>query len=225
MPDLSDKLGDIGLEIENLRAATATGQIYSAKESQIYAAPPRFSMLAGGSRLYPIVSVDVLRIDQQAAVNSSAGIGSPLVTWNARSSVAAGFGRGVFNVPSLMRALYAYYPMSSIGQQIADLSQYELRSFNVEPNRAVTFPQLENLSLEKSPGYKNLALNMEASLVDYPFGLLVVFKTQNLDQGSIVGYFLSEARIRALSLQIAGPSTLVSEEVSAVATAFHPVAM
>jgi hypothetical protein len=225
MPDLSDKLGDFKLAVEDLRVATSTGQIYSAKESQIYAGPPRFSMFNSATKLYPIASVDVVRIDQQAAINSSAGVGSPLITWNGRPSVAAGFGRTLFNIPSLIRSLYAYYPHSTTGQDIADLTAYEMSSFKAGTNETVTFPELDTMNAETSPGYRNLSLNLSSDLQNYPFGLLIIFQTQNLDVENIVGYFLSESRIRAHSVQIAGPSTLISEEVSVVATAFHSVAM
>jgi len=226
MPAINDKLGDFNLHVEDIRVASSTGSVYSAKESQIFAGPPRFSMIRSASRLYGIASVDVVRIDQQSMINTSAGVGSPIIMTNGRPSVGAGFGKTVFNVPSLLRAIYAYYPMSSLGTQIADLSQYEITSFSAgNASQQFTFPAFTNLSLETHPGYKNLAFNLNSSLFDYPFGLLIVMKTQTRNVDDIVGYYLQEARIRAHSLQLAGPSSLVTEEVSIVATAYHPVAL
>lgn len=224
MGAINDNLGDFNLSVENVRAASSVGGIYTGKESQIYAGPPRYSMLQAAPKMYGIASVDVVRIDQQSAINSSAGVGSPIITWTGRASVGAGFGRTVFNVPSLLRALYSYYPVSSLGPELADLSQYQVSTFR-SGNEDVSFPDFENQNLENHPGYRNLAFNLGSALYNFPFGLLIVMKTQTQDSDDVVGYFLAEARIRSHSLQIVGPSSMVSEEVSIVATSFHPVAM
>lgn len=214
--------GDFKIATEDLQLATSTGGVYTAKNSQIYAGPPRWSMISGVAQ-YPVAGVDVVRIDSQATINTSAGVGSPLVMWTGRTSVGAGFGRTVFNIPSLLRAIYSYYPLSQYGTQIAQFADtYILNSFDVR-GTTYTFPELSDTTLEGYPGASNLAFNLASELYQYPFGLLVLFKTQNVSAENIVGYFLSQARVRAHSVSIAGPSSLITEECSIIASEFHPV--
>lgn len=109
--------------------------------------------------------------------------------------------RTLFNGPNILRALYAWYPVTAetLGRRnfpLTATSKQAIKDFSVGP-------------IEELPGYADFWPNMNSDLFDRPFGLLMILKDQNnKPYGS---FYLENAFINNHQMTVNASSTLVAE--------------
>ena len=112
------------------------------------------------------------------------------------------FARTLFHGPSIMRALYAYYPAKFLPGRTTDIAQPSLAAFK----EVLACPVTEN------PGFQDLFINLNSDLFDKPFGILIILKDEcGKPYGSM---YLENAFINNHQLSINASSTMVAEGVT-----------
>lgn len=223
----------------NLRS----GRYVNAETCLVFVGPPRITdigglnlnltrsnqnaALAGGTgsdALYPVGMLEQFGLQQVQNVQKMYEIGSRRsYQAGGRVQVVGSIGRVLFNGPSLLRALYAYYPNSiamANGKSIGpggvkdSVSGAMLTSGNGLLN---TFPPIffEAGSIaapdpEQNNGLPNsLFINLMSELFSQPFGLGVIMRdNKNVNYGA---FYCEDTMITSHSLGISSSSTLITE--------------
>jgi hypothetical protein len=128
-----------------------------------------------------------------------------------RTVAQAGFGRVLYNGPSLLRIMYAFYAdlvpptiMESIGGILE----------NTQTNQHdVRIP----------PGYENIFLNLASDLFSQPCGLLVYMKDSN--ENTMGAVYLEETYIPSHSIATDAQGVVMQEQVSLQPERVVPVAV
>jgi len=243
---------------QHVEAQIRSGRYVNAETALIVAGPPRISDLAGASLspnlstdidaaagaagsagadgLYPIGLVEQFGVQQVQAVQKMFEIGSRRsYQAGGRVQVGGSIGRVMFNGPSLMRALYAYYPSTvrmanggvlrkddSVGSRMVNLggdSNLAFPQIYFEPGSfAAPDPETQGKNSSKNNAF---FINLMSELFSHPFGLGVILRdNNNRNYGAL---YLEDCFLTAHSWQISSSSTLITEACNFQADAAIPL--
>lgn len=106
--------------------------------------------------------------------------------------------RVLYNGPSLLRSLYAYYPATKINPTVGQL----LAAGAGRAGKGA--PQLDN-----NPGYADFFINLDSDLFDQPFGWLMLILDSDGD--AYGGVYLEQMYLQAHQFTINSTSVIVAE--------------
>lgn len=152
--------------------------------------------------VYPIGLVEAVNVSQAKQLQRLFEIGSKRSYFiPGRTIGQLSMTRTVFNGPSLMRALYAYFPEKNINPTVKTL----LNSTNqkIELNA----PLIRN-----QPGFGNFFINLDSKLFDFPCGLLLMLKTTCGEPYGAV--YLENCYLNSHQISVSATSSLVAEGVT-----------
>lgn len=243
---------------KHVEAAIRSGRYINAETALIFAGPPRISdmgglnnldqaVAAGGGAatgqatlgndaLYPVGLVEQFGVQQVQAVQKFYEIGSRRSYQSAgRVQVVGNIGRVLFNGPSLLRVLMAYYPNTiqmANGQRIGPGGDQDSVSRGiVGAGEAATqvFPPIyfeagskAGLDPEAETDRPHTFFgNLMSELFSHPFGIGVMMRdNRNRNYAAI---YLEDCFITTHSWQISASSTLITEAVNFQADAAVPM--
>ena len=224
---------------QHVESQIRSGRYVNAETTLIVAGPPRIADLAsasisqniinqpdinvgnGADGLYPIGMVEQIGVQQVQNVQKMYEIGSRRSYQSGgRVQVAGSLGRVMFNGPSLMRVLYAYYPNSiamANGKTLRKDDAVGSRIAGIDPNAAQAFPQIffePGSYASKDPenpasGDNTVFMNLMSELFSHPFGLGIIMRdNNNKNYGAM---YLEDCFLTSHSWQVSSSSTLVTE--------------
>lgn len=173
----------------NMQSGLTEGQFMAAQYTMVAAGPPNLGFLtdedltndediigsSGDNLVFPMGVTQRLGFNQQrqhARVNE---IGSERSYWiSGRTVGQISLGRIVYHGPNLLRVLYAYYQSKSSDSRYA-FPHLMGDSRTIENANSQRNPH----SIQISPGYKNMFLNLASDLFLQTIGLLIYFKDSN----------------------------------------------
>jgi hypothetical protein len=130
-----------------------------------------------------------------------------------RSVAQAGFGRVLYNGPSLLRMMYAFY---------SDLLPNTLvPSFGIDPK--ITANIANHHLVRIPPGYENIYLNLASDLFSQPCGILVYMKDSN--ETTLGSVYLEETYVPSHSIATDAQGVVIQEQVSLQPERVVPVAV
>lgn len=199
------------------------GQFVSAATILIAAGPPLISDFARGSGTasevaFPIGIVENFGLSQNRQLQRMFEIGSKRSYFvPGRTIGSLSLGRVLFFGPSLLRVLYAYYPLDKLNNASANVAS-KLGTGTVERTLGTRTPDVLDI-----PGFgsqdvvdgqnADFWMNLASDLFDHPFGLLVYVRDAQND--AYGGFYLEDANLQANQFNVNASSVLVAEGISA----------
>ena len=208
-------------------SALGEGRFATGALTMIAAGPPRLAAIGGAAAASVDLSVPggsqfAIPIGLVQNFNLSANrnfarfweLGSERSYFIGGRSVAqAGFGRVLYNGPSLLRMMYAFY---------SDLLPNTLvPSFGVDPK--ITAAIKNHHVVRIPPGYENIYLNLGSDLFSQPCGVLVYMKDS--DETTLGAVYLEETYLPSHSIATDAQGVVVQEQVSLQPERVVPVAV
>lgn len=261
MPKASTSIANWNRATQHVETTTRSGRYVNAETTLIFAGPPRLedvgriSKMAqqignaqfsgsdlttsnGRDAFYPIGLLESATVQQVQNVQKLYEIGSRRsYQAGGRIQVVGSLGRIISNGPSLMRALYAYYPNSiqlaggkvlgsgqatdSVMASIVGAGGNGTQTNPIFP--PIFFPPgaLGGADPENNNLRSSMFINLMSDLFSHPFGYGFLFRDNaNNNYG---GFYLEDCFITAHSFQVGSASTLLSEAVQIQADAAVPV--
>jgi hypothetical protein len=253
-------IADWNRATKHVESAVRSGRYVNAETALVFAGPPRISDIgslnngdtfaAGGGAasnavfgasgqdaLYPIGLVEQFGLQQAQNVQKMFEIGSRRsYQAGGRVQVVGNLGRVMFNGPSLLRVLYAYYPNTiqmANGNRIGPAGDQDSVSREISGSgdaATQVFPQIyfepgSKAGLDPEGGEQaaphSFFINLMSELFSHPFGIGVILRdNRNRNFGAM---FLEDCMITAHSWNINSTSTLVTEAVNFQADAAVPM--
>jgi hypothetical protein len=248
---------------QHVEAAIRSGRYVNAETCLLFAGPPRISDIGlvsglgidlnnlgqsltspgstgaganGRDALYPVGLVESFGVQQAQNVQKMFEIGSRRsYQAGGRVQVVGDMGRVMFNGPSLMRALYAYYPNAIsmangkvLGRGGTDDS-ISTAVASASDTAAGIFPQIffepgafANKDAEDTQAQSHsFFFNLMSDLFSHPFGFGFLMRdNKNQNYGAV---YIEDCFITAHSFRISSSSTLITESVSFQADACVPM--
>lgn len=130
-----------------------------------------------------------------------------------RTVAQAGFSRVLYNGPSLLRMMYAFYNDA--------LPPTLVPTFGVDPTIPPLVANQHNVKIP--PGFENIYLNLASDLFSQPCGLLVYMKDSN--EATLAACYLEETYIPSHSIATDAQGVVVQEQVSLQPERVVPVAV
>lgn len=248
---------------QHVESAVRSGRYINAESALVVAGPPRISDvgglnsdnfadnggtstaavlgntntqgLSGADALYPIGLVEQFSLQQAQNVQKMFEIGSRRsYQAGGRVQVVGSLGRVLFNGPSLLRTLYAYYPniiQLANGKFLGPDSQDSVSQAVVGAGDGATevFPQIffepgasAGRDPESGQNYPHsFFINLMSELFSHPFGLGVILRdNRNRNYGAL---YLEDCMLTTHSWSISSTSTLITEAVNFQADAAIPM--
>jgi hypothetical protein len=238
---------------QHVEAAIRSGRYINAETCLLFAGPPRVSDMTGNvslsngglsggisavasgkDALYPIGLVESFGVQQVQNVQKMFEIGSRRsYQAGGRVQVVGDLGRVMFNGPSLLRALYAYYPNSiqmANGKVLGKGgSPDSISSVIAQPdNTNAQFPPIffepgsfAAADTEISQQPNSFFFNLMSELFSHPFGFGFLLRdNKNQNYGAI---YIEDCFISAHSFRVSSSSTLITETASFQADACIPM--
>ena len=206
-------------------SAQGEGRFLSGAFTMIAAGPPRLSVLgsaaaaanlsAGNTEFaLPIGVVQNFNLSHNKNFARFWELGSERSYFIAgRTMAQAGFGRVLYNGPSLLRMMYSFYndvipptlvPTFGVSKGISGL---------VANQHDVKIP----------PGFENIYLNLASDLFSQPCGILVYMKDSN--EQTVGAVYLEETYIPSHSIATDAQGVVIQEQVSLQPERVVPVAV
>lgn len=209
-------------------SALKEGLFASGAFTMVAAGPPRLAAIGGaagaaaaaasGAGLsnwaLPIGIVQNFNLSHQRSFARFWELGSERSYFISGRTVAqAGFGRVLYNGPSLLRMLYAFYN---------DIIPPTLvPTFGVDPNIGARVANQHNVKIPA--GFENIYLNLASDLFSQPCGLLVYMKDSN--ENTLGAIYLEETYIPSHSIATDAQGVVIQEQVSLQPERAVPVAV
>jgi hypothetical protein len=147
---------------------------------------------------YPIGVVEAVNMSQARQIQRLFEIGSKRSYFIPGRNIAqVAITRTLFNGPSLMRALYAYYPPESINSTVRKL---------------LSEPSKDLRRIKNQPGFGDFFINLDSDLFDVPTGILMFAKSTDGDPYGAV--YLENCYLNTHQISISATSTLLAEGVT-----------
>jgi hypothetical protein len=128
-----------------------------------------------------------------------------------RTVAQAGFSRVLYNGPSLLRVMYAFYQ---------DPDPTLVRSFNLDSS--IMSGVMNQHDVKIPPGFENIYLNLASDLFSQPCGLLVYMKDSN--ENTLGAVYLEETYIPSHSIATDAQGVVIQEQVSLQPERVVPIA-
>ena len=236
----------------HVETSLRSGDYINAETTLVFAGPPRASdvgssvfssggglatdELLGGNKgadaLYPIGLVESFGLQQVQTVQKMYEIGSRRsYQAGGRVQVVGNLGRVLFNGPSLLRTVMAYYPNTiqlANGKRLDSNNEDSIAAALTRPDPS-GFPEiyLEPGALSgartgandgKPPAF---FINLMSELFSHPFGLGVLLRdNKNRNYGA---FYLEDCMITSHSWSVSATSTLITEAANFQADAAIPM--
>ena len=202
------------------------GLFASGAFTMIAAGPPRLAAIGGAAAAgaatasgssnwaLPIGIVQNFSLSHQRSFARFWELGSERSYFISGRTVAqAGFGRVLYNGPSLLRMLYSFYN---------DIIPPTLvPTFGVDPTVGLRVANQHNVKIP--PGFENIYLNLASDLFSQPCGLLVYMKDSN--ENTLGAVYLEETYIPSHSIATDAQGVVIQEQVSLQPERVVPVAV
>lgn len=204
------------------------GRFASGAFTMVAAGPPRLAALggataaaaaasgaSGGSNFaLPIGIVQNFNLSHNRQFSRFWELGSERSYFiSGRTQAQAGFGRVLYNGPSLLRMMYAFY-----SDQIPPTL---IPSFGVDPKISASVANQHDVKIP--PGFENIYLNLASDLFSQPCGLLVYMKDSN--ETTLGAVYLEETYIPSHSIATDAQGVVIQEQVALQPERVVPVAV
>lgn len=205
-------------------SALKEGLFASGAFTMVAAGPPRLAAIGGsvaaaaslGSRNWalPIGMVQNFNLSHNRQFARFWELGSERSYFISGRTVAqAGFGRVIYNGPSLLRMMYSFYNDA--------LPPTLVPTFGIDPSIP---PQVANQhNVKIPPGFENIYLNLASDLFSQPCGLLVYMKDSN--ENTLGAIYLEETYIPSHSIATDAQGVVIQEQVALQPERVVPVAV
>lgn len=245
---------------KHVESAIRSGRYINAETALVFAGPPRISDIgglnngdtladnggvnsqtifgvSGRDALYPLGLVEQFGVQQAQNVQKMFEIGSRRsYQAGGRVQVVGNLGRVMFNGPSLLRALYAYYPNTiqlANGERIGPGGDQDSVSREIvgagDGAAQGVFPPIFFEAGAKAgidPEGNQAAphsffINLMSELFSHPFGIGVLLRdNRNRNYGAL---YIEDCMITTHSWQVSSTSTLITEAANFQADAVVPM--
>jgi hypothetical protein len=226
-------LGNWDWTNNHVQADLQGGQFVNAATTMIAAGPPRLGQTnysrslenAGKNVAFPIGIIENFGLNQNKMIQKMFEIGSKRAYHIPGRTVGAiTLGRILYWGPSLMRVLYAYYPVASMrgfGHKVDEVEGSDQQPGSATPT--IKDPPGYGKAFSGSPGNNSKGtenaqntdffINLASDLFDHPLGLMIYMRdAQNDAYGA---FYLEDTYLQAHSFNINASSILIAEGVSA----------
>lgn len=217
----------------HVQAELVGGDFISAESTLIAAGPPELAMTGvtafsdeeesgfddAGEAVYPIGVLESFGLTQARQTQKLFEIGSSrayFVPGKTMGSIAVA--RAMYNGPSLMKILYAYYRQNRAGYPNFNHEAVDAiipNSNNIpSPNRALLTGayQADLLAIKTNPGYGNLFLNIASELFNQPTGIMMYMRnSMDIDFGSV---YAEQVYITGHQMSLNAGVNVIMESVS-----------
>lgn len=203
------------------------GQFVSAETTLVASGPPRLSQMTGSQgtgSVYPLGLIENIAIQQSKQLQRVFEIGS------ARSYFIPGrvvgnfsIGRVFYHGPSLLKAMYAYYPVDKAGtaETPTDPGSTTKEGANTMPNPGNVLIEIPSLSGSAyglynnavAPGADYFWLNLASDMFNQPTGMALFFKDAGGD--SVGAMYLESCFIQGHQISISAGALMLMEGASA----------
>jgi hypothetical protein len=207
-------------------SALGEGRFASGAFTMIAAGPPRLSSIGGGAAAgldlssgtsnwaLPIGVVQNFNLAHNKSFARFWELGSERSYFIAgRTQAQAGFSRVLYNGPSLLRMMYAFY------QDL--LAPTTIKSFGVDAKIPLTVANQHNVKIP--PGFENIYLNLASDLFSQPCGLLCYMKDSN--ETTLGAIYLEETYLPSHSIATDAQGVVIQEQVSLQPERAVPIAL
>lgn len=208
------------------QSALGEGRFASGAFTMIAAGPPRLAAIGGsaatavaidqGQRNWamPIGIVQNFNLSHQRSFARFWELGSERSYFISGRTVAqAGFGRVLYNGPSLLRMMYAFYNDA--------LPPTIIPTFGLDPSLAGNVANQHDVKIP--PGFNNIYLNLASDLFSQPCGVLVYMKDSN--ENTLGAVYLEETYIPSHTIATDAQGVVIQEQVSLQPERVVPVAV
>jgi len=189
-------------------------EFINAASTLIAAGPPRFKDTVGGGQVstgggrdtrktfvFPIGIIEAVSISQARQLQRLFEIGSKRSYFIPGRTVGqVSITRTLFDGPSLLRVLMAYFPETL-------LARFDAPQLLESREGIVTCPDIRN-----APGYDDWFINLDSEVFDHPMGLFIAHKDSCGENFGAV--YLENAFINSHQMSISATSTLIAEGVT-----------
>jgi len=201
------------------------GNYINAESTLIAAGPPSLKQLApaqvGGDILYPIGLLENLGLTQSKQLQRIFEIGSSRSYFvGGRVVGSVTLGRIMYDGPSLLNVLYAYYRQDKGDVNVHNNSADPVNK-PLLPGIPLAFIEAKYPKIQQAPGKDNIWMNLGSDLFNQPLGLGIYFRDNNNEDVS-AGY-LEFAHIQGHQLSISSGSVLLMEGVSMQYDRYVPI--
>jgi hypothetical protein len=207
-------------------SALGEGRFASGAFTMVAAGPPRLSAIGGAAGAasalggpdanwaLPIGIVQNFNLSHNKQFSRFFELGSERSYFIAgRTMAQAGFSRILYNGPSLLRMMYAFY---------SDLMYPTIvPSFGVDASVPLAVANQHDVKIP--PGYENLYLNLASDLFSQPCGLLVYMMDSN--EKTLGAVYLEETYIPSHSIAVDSGNVVVQEQVALQPERVVPIAI
>jgi hypothetical protein len=205
-------------------SALGEGRFASGAMTMIAAGPPRLSAVGGAAGAaasignqnwaLPIGIVQNFNLAHNKSFARFWELGSERSYFIAGRTVAqAGFGRVLYNGPSILRMMYSFYDDA--------VAPTLVPTFGVDPNISASVRNQHDVKIP--PGFENIYLNLASDLFSQPCGLLVYMKDSN--EETLAAFYLEETYIPSHSIATDAQGVVVQEQVSLQPERVVPIAV
>jgi hypothetical protein len=214
---------------DHVQSGMKDGRFMSGAYTVIAAGPPRLAMFGDLSRIatgagaldadisagllaYPIGIVQGFSQSQNTQISQIFELGSVRSYFIPGRSVGQlQLQRIMYHGPSLLRALYAYYPTLVPDALLPGLTS--ILDSGIGNNHTVQLP----------PGYDNLYLNLASDLFTQPIGILMMLKDSN--ETTLGATYFESCYIPNHTLQMDAQGTIIQESVAVQYERAVPIAV
>jgi hypothetical protein len=189
-------------------------EFINAASTLIAAGPPRFKDTVGGGQVstgsgrdtkktfvFPIGIIEAVSISQARQLQRLFEIGSKRSYFiPGRTIGQVSITRTLFDGPSLLRVLMAYFPDRLLGR-------FDAKQLLAAREDIVTCKTIKN-----APGYGDAFLNLDSEVFDNPLGLFIAHKDSCSD--NYAAFYLENAFLNSHQMSVSATSTLIAEGVT-----------
>jgi hypothetical protein len=207
-------------------SALGEGRFASGTFTMIAAGPPRLAAIGGATAAsaglasgqsnfaLPIGVVQNFNLSHNRQFARFWELGSERSYFiSGRTQAQAGFGRVLYNGPSLLRMMYAFYNDA--------IPPTLVPTFGVDP--AIPAAVANQHDVKIPPGFENIYLNLASDLFSQPCGLLVYMKDSN--ETTLGAVYLEETYIPSHSIATDAQGVVIQEQVALQPERVVPVAV
>ncbi len=221
---------------QHVQSELQGGQFVSAATILLSAGPPRLDDAArsgnladAGEMAFPIGVVENFGLSQNRQLQRMFEIGSKRSYFiPGRTIGSVSLGRVLFFGPSLLRVLYAYYPLSRLqaggrtntANKLGNILTQKGDGIGDRTPDVLDRPGTGRTGLPDTENH-DFWMNLASDLFDHPFGLLMFLRdAQNDAYGA---FYLEDVHLQAHQFNVNASSVLVAEGVSAQYDKLKPV--
>jgi hypothetical protein len=207
-------------------SAKGEGRFASGAYTMVAAGPPRLAAIGGAAAVgaqtsagasnwaLPIGIVQNFNLSHQRSFARFWELGSERSYFISGRTVAqAGFGRVLYNGPSLLRMMYAFYNDA--------LPPTLVPTFGLDPRVSASVANQHNVRIP--PGFENIYLNLASDLFSQPCGVLVYMKDSN--ETTLGAVYLEETYIPSHTIATDAQGVVIQEQVALQPERVVPVAV